>query len=121
MQRSANAAHYASFRTAPVGFRYAAFSSCDAARTDEVGPRGNFATGVSASRDCWRYLIQIPARCFVSARRTAQRDPLMLEVQQRVVPMKAAEHLTQRIEHAGTQSVRLTELGGHGHRVVRRD
>src|SRR6266851_8391974 len=70
------------------------FRSCDSAHTDELGPRGSVTTGVTANRDRWRHLIQSPARSFVSARRTAQRDPLMFEVQQTVVPVKTAVHLT---------------------------
>ena len=55
---------------------------------------------VAANRHGRRHLVQRPAWCFVAARDAAQGHPLLLEVQHRVVPVQAAEHLPQPVEHA---------------------
>jgi hypothetical protein len=95
--------------------------SCDAARTDELGPRDCEAPGVAANRHGGRCLIQRPAWCFMAARDAAKRHPLLLEVQHRVVPVQTAEGLTQHIDHAAAKPFLLRRAGSRPHPFVRCD
>src|SRR3954452_2119288 len=72
----------------------------DASCADELGAREPVVPRVATQRDGRRCFIELPARRLVSAGRASQEHSILLELQQGVVTMQAAIHLSQPIDHA---------------------
>src|SRR5258707_15616461 len=65
----------------------------DSPRTDEVGTHHRVMPCVAAHGHGRRQLVELPARCLVAARYTAQRHSVLIEMQQRIVAVQTAEDL----------------------------
>src|SRR3979411_570699 len=79
----------------------------DPADANELRTNQRMATRISSGRYRRGHFVERPARRFTPARHALQEHPLLLEVQQVVVAVQPAEHLTDSIDHAKPVHVRL--------------